>query len=204
MSATGRGAVRVEADFYPTPGWCVHRLLERVTLPGGDWLEPAAGGGAIIKAVNEWRIDPIRWHAMELRAECAPAIRALIPEGADGSEIFVGHDFLNRDLGGCDFQVVITNPPYSHALEFIQAALSLGSYVVMLLRVNFLGSAKRSAFFRSEMPDVYVLPNRPSFTGKGTDATEYCWAVWTPERGRRSGRVEVLDETPAEARAWTR
>jgi hypothetical protein len=193
MSATGRGAERNAADFYPTPAWCVRRLLERVELPGGTWLEPAAGEGAIIRAAQ--RAD-VTWTAAELRHECRPALVEVV----DGPEVHTGIDFLKGDFGGCDFSVVMTNPPFSMAMEFIEEALTIGSYVVMLLRVNFLGSAKRSAFFRSEMPDVYVLPNRPSFTGKGTDATEYCWAVWTPERGRRHGRVEVLAETPPEER----
>ena len=48
MSATNRGAVRNEHDFYPTPAWCVHRLLEAVPLPAGRWLEPCVGDGAKI------------------------------------------------------------------------------------------------------------------------------------------------------------
>jgi len=67
MSATGRGRERDEHDFYETPAWCVHRLLEAVPqLPGGAWLEPCAGKGAIIRAVNEVRKDPIHWTAVEI------------------------------------------------------------------------------------------------------------------------------------------
>ena len=28
-------------DYYPTPAWCVRRLLEAVDLPGGRWLGAA-------------------------------------------------------------------------------------------------------------------------------------------------------------------
>lgn len=34
---------------------------------------------------------------------------------------------------------------------------------------------------RSHTPDIYVLPNRPSFSGKGTDSIEYAWFVWRKE-----------------------
>ena len=58
--------------------------------------------------------------------------------------------------------------------------------------MNFLGSQKRAAFMRAFPPDVYGLPRRPSFTGGGTDATEYAWLVWTPERNRPSGSLRIL------------
>lgn len=186
MSATNRGAVRNEADFYPTPAWCVHRLLERAVLPGGEWLEPAVGGGAIVAAVNAVRGD-VAWTAIDTRV--------VSPLDAYAATFFSA-DFLSTDPAP-RWSTIITNPPFSLAFEFVQHALRIAPYVVMLLRVNFLGSAKRSAFFRNEMPDIYVLPNRPSFTGKGTDATEYAWMVWTPESGRRTGRIEVLAETSA-------
>jgi hypothetical protein len=94
------------------------------------------------------------------------------------------------------FYVVITNPPYNQALEFVETSMRWGRIVVMLLRLNWIASAKRHAFVRDHPPDVYVLPNRPSFTGKGTDATEYAWFVW----GMGGGRIEVLDLTPLDER----
>ena len=200
MSATGRSDVRQIDDFYQTPAWCVRRLLEAVDLPVGSWLEPAVGHGAIVRAVNAhldskgFKVD---WYAADIR----PAVRHYVGDVVDSAQLFAGNDFTKPSmLDTGDFDVTITNPPYALAMQFIERALGMSSYVVVLLRLNFLGSARRATFFREEMPDVYVLPNRPSFTGGGTDATEYAWCVWTPERGRRSGRVQVLAETPTEER----
>lgn len=201
MSATNRSDVRRPDDFYETPAWCVRRLLEAADLPVGYWLEPAVGHGAIVRAVNA-HLDAlghkVDWTGADIRRE----VRDHVGDCVDGTQLFAGLDFTKPSmLDGAEYDVVITNPPFVFAMEFIERSLLAADHVAMLLRLNFLGSAKRGAFFRSEMPDVYVLPNRPGFTGDGrTDATEYCWAVWTPERGRRVGRVEVLAETPASER----
>ncbi len=189
MSATGRGAERNADDFYETPAWCVHRLLEAVPLPGGNWLEPAAGHGAIIRAVNR---SDVNWTAVDIRHEAGEHLLKYVRP----IEVKTGIDFL---AGGWtpDRRVVITNPPYSVALAFIRHALSLAPYVVMLLRLNFLGSAKRATVFAGDMPDVYVLPNRPSFSPDGkTDSVEYAWFVWTPQRYRSRGMIQVLAQTP--------
>jgi hypothetical protein len=45
----------------------------------------------------------------------------------------------------------------------------------------------------------FVLPNRPSFTGKGTDATAYAWFCWNNFRPP-PGRLYVLDSTPLKDR----
>lgn len=197
MSATNRGKVRLAYEAYCTPAWCVHRLLERLPLPGGEWLEPCAGTGAIIRAVNR---SDVRWYANELRThQCLDALeRAVQPEFLGGT-IRTGSDFLIWRPGRT-FSVVITNPPYSLALEFVQHAFGMAPFVLMLLRLNWLASHRRSGFLRDHMPDCYVLPNRPSFTEAGADATEYAWMVWYTSAVRREGRVFLLDETPREVR----
>jgi len=66
VSSTNRGnGKRSATDFYPTPPWCVHRLLDRLALPGGRWFEPRAGQGAIISAVNGARTD-VTWSSSKL------------------------------------------------------------------------------------------------------------------------------------------
>jgi hypothetical protein len=198
VSATNRGGKRSEADFYPTPAWCVDRLLEALPLPGGVWLEPAAGSGAIVKAVNAKRAD-VRWRVVELDARFAPELAR-----ETGKRAVITRSFL--DVSCRDSRptasVVITNPPYSIALPMIQHALDFDAlFVVMLLRLNFLASAARADLMRSHAPDVYVLPNRPSFSGSGTDSIEYAWFVWHGRKHRPRGVVSVLAPTSAEKRA---
>lgn len=199
MSSTQRGGQRSEADFYATPAWPVHRLLERLKLPGGIWLEPAAGEGHIIRAVNIHRVrragfyddNDVSWRACEIREECRSKLEPF--------PTIIG-DFLSLDLPG-RADVLITNPPFSLAQEFIEAGLKCADYAVFLLRLNFLGTARRNSFFQSTMPDVYVVPDRISFTADGkADSIEYAWFVFGPDRQRRTGQIEVLEITPAEQR----
>jgi hypothetical protein len=49
----------------------------------------------------------------------------------------------------------------------------------MLLRLAFLESKRRFNFWQQyPVNKLYILSQRPSFTGKGTDATAYAWFVW--------------------------
>jgi predicted RNA methylase len=189
MSATNRGSTRRDADYYPTPAWCVRALLASVQLPGWRWLEPAAGDGAIIRAVLEQRQD-VSFAACEIDGAHETAL-----ENAGAALIRID-DFVNLERyepvpTTPYYQVVITNPPFSQSLEFVEAALRRAPVVVMLLRLNWLASAKRNAFLRENPPSVYVLPRRPSFTGTGTDATDYAWMVWGIDQEPKLAVIDI-------------
>lgn len=202
MSSTKRGGQRSEADNYPTPEWVPHRLLEdefaKQHLPGGRWLEPGAGDGAIVLSVNKVRSD-IVWTALEYREECRGVLEKAV--GLNGTVLI--EDYIvppeNTQLA-TDYAVAIGNPPFHLAGEFIARSLVVARVVVLLLRVNYLASGQRSTFMREYTPDVYVLPNRPSFRGVGTDSPEYAWFMWTQSRPRPCGGLRILDTTPKEVR----
>jgi hypothetical protein len=80
-------------------------------------------------------------------------------------------------------------------MNFLAECLPIADRVVFLLRVGFLESNRRHAFLKNHVPNVYILPNRPSFVGKSTDATTYAWMVFYPAL-RTAGRIELLDLTP--------
>jgi len=195
LSATNRGRIRKAHDDYPTPLWATYRLLEALSLKyhdSVDWLEPSAGRGHIIRAVNNFRhhniASPSRrsnWIAVEKQLSYADALfeTAKFAPPSIQYDIRVG-DFLNLDLPHKSSRVVIGNPPYRLALEFIQRSFLIADSVIFLLRLNFLGSRKRQSFWQTCMPqNIWVLPNRPSCGlnkqgKKGTDACEYGWFMW--------------------------
>jgi hypothetical protein len=80
------------------------------------------------------------------------------------------------------YDCVITNPPYLLAFEIAVRMVLPWEHripVMFLLRLNWASSQKRNKWLLQNQPSVYVLGNRPSFTGgKGADATDYAWFVW--------------------------
>ena len=188
MSATGRGKKRRLHDDYPTPKWCVDRLMEAINLPGGRWIEPCAGEGNIIRSLPDKD-----WTAVELRESCRPYLLQL------GVPTFIENylEFKPDNI----WDVAMTNPPYATAMDVLLKTLTLSKWCVFLLRLGFLASEKRNVFMRRKTPDIYILPNRPSYDGEGTDASDYAWCVWNNFwRYPRKGTVTILKTTPQDVR----
>jgi hypothetical protein len=142
---------------------------------------------------------------VELQEERAEELAAL-----DDGPLLIA-DFLTTSLAGWasqDVKVVITNPPFQLAMQFIRRAIEVAplAQIAFLLRLNFLASEERAEFMQEYAPDIYVLPNRPSFVHGATDMAEYAWFVWPPAAtiasvgARAVGRVQVLSPTPVNIR----
>lgn len=149
---------RIDRDFYPTPTWCAKGLISLLNINSSDTLlEPCIGSGRIS---DEFPCgNKMKW-----------------------AELAVGVDYLNTDKD-LSADVIITNPPFSLALEFIKTALTRdmneSGTVCMLLRLSILGSKDRADFWR-EFPftNLIVITPRPSFAKGGTDNSEYAWVIW--------------------------
>ena len=211
---------RRKQDFYETPAWCVDSIMPELfpappagsaALPHfGYWVEPCAGSGAIIRAVNAWverceyqRID-ILWQASELDPKHDRALQETLSRDSLGTRIGDTLQWLDPDIHyqRARFDVCFMNPPYSRAREFVKWGVEHSQTTVALLRLGFLETSKRNAWLRANMPvAVYVLPNRPSFTGRGTDASAYAWFVWRHNRiGRQGAELHVLPDVLRKAR----
>lgn len=180
MSATNRGSKRKESDFYATPLDTVYALLDNYDgIKEGDIiLEPSAGNGNIIQALRDRGYKNFI-EAVELREDETTNLMNI------SSEVSIC-DFLTDYNATCKYDVIIGNPPYSLAQEFIDKCLDLlapGGRLIFLLRTGFLESDKRFEWWQDKTPNgLYVLHKRPSFTGKGTDATSYSWFIWEKSR----------------------
>lgn len=219
MSATGRnveGHERTHLDFYETPGWATRAMLPHLGSGSMDRLRDAprsvldagCGTGAIFReCLTCWPEAKVIGVEVE-GARVREAARLMIGNlhFKDDRQQIIEEDFLNIGPPGSVFprhdtdkdrkwDLVIGNPPYAKAQEFIEHALEIGKTIAFLLRINYLASKKRAAFHKKFPADLYVLPKRPSFTNDNrTDATEYAWFVWGPgDRKMGLGFWRILD-----------
>jgi len=169
-SGTARGPLRDRGnDLYETPECATLALLRVEQLPKRIW-EPACGRGAIVRV--------LRAHGHEVLAS------DLIDYG--DPTCFYRRDFLlEHKLPKC-CECILTNPPFSLAEEFVEHALELCPHVIMLLRLAFLESERRSRIldtgslarihvFRRRLP----MMHRDSWTGpKASSAMAFAWFVW--------------------------
>ena len=207
---------RRKDDFYVTPFEVVEAILPHVLDPRMTSVcDPACGDGAILSVLAALYPE-LRLQGIELdQSRRAKTVELL---GMPNNQLACA-DALSCDCDlWWDADLIITNPPFSLAQEFVERALATRRMfameglsrlahglaqtsepktmptVAMLLRLAFLESAKRAAFHRRYPADVYVLSSRPSFTGDGkSDSCAYAWFVWGKGKG---GSWTVLDWKP--------
>lgn len=183
ISATNRGSHRIKSDFYATPIPVIENLFNHHKLKKGNILEPSAGNGNFVKVIREKSNSHIT--ALEIREEEYGNLNKYADE-------VIIDDFL-RWKPSKKFKTIIGNPPYTYALEFIEKCFEIAepdTEIIMLLRTAFLESQKRYEFWQKHpVNKLYVLSKRPSFTGKGTDATSYSWFIWN---GSNKQEIKVI------------
>ena len=162
------------ADLYETPLKITEMILNRLEINANAlFYEPANGKGAISNVIKDYGYK------------------------CDTSDIMDGVDFLTTN-GVKKYDIIITNPPYKYAKEFVEKSFSHvkdGGKVVMLLRLSFLESAKRYNFFRdSGLKEIHISSKRITMypangnVPKNSGTVAYAWYVW--EKGY-DGRPEM-------------
>lgn len=123
---------RVEHDYYATPPRDSQLFLENYNIKGFKRiLEPSCGEGHMSKVIKSY-----------------------MGEGT----MLVSRDLIDRGYGEVkefltttneEYDLVITNPPFSHALEFIKKGLELSDTVIVLAKIQLLEGKARSKEMRS-------------------------------------------------------
>ncbi len=156
-------------DYYATDPRAAELLLEVEAFSPLIW-EPACGEGHLAKIFE--------------KAGHTVVSTDLIYRGYGNDEPL---DFLAYDGESFDGDI-ITNPPYSKGLEFVEKAIETiadGHKVAMFLKLQFLEGQKRRKFFERYPPrTVYVLSGRIKCAKNGdfdsipSSAVAYAWYVW--------------------------
>ena len=160
---------RAANDYYATDPRAVEMLLQMETFAPVIW-EPACGEGHISKVLAA--------HGYEVIST------DLIYRGFGDPEPL---NFLEETLDGFEGDI-ITNPPYSVGLQFVERALESvrpGGKVAMFLKVQFLEGKRRGEFFKKSPPrSVYISRSRLAcykngdLTTNPDSAIAYAWYVW--------------------------
>lgn len=168
MSQRDSGHKRIPHDLYETPSWVTDAIVPH--LPRRALIyEPAAASGKMVRCLRK---------------------HGFLVESAD---IRTGRkrDFLNPEIRIGQPEAIVTNPPYSHAVKFIERALDATEprkgYIAMLLRVDFDSGRTRRHLFESEtFHKKVVLTRRIEWferkvvKGKlqGGPSENHAWFIW--------------------------
>jgi hypothetical protein len=172
-SGTGNKAAPLSErkdDLYESPPEAVTALLKAEQLPAVIW-EPACGPGVIVRTL---RAAGRQVYATDLVDYNSP--------DQDNS----GWDFLLERQLPIGVQAIVTNPPFKNATEFVAHALTLCPKVIMLLRLAFLESDRRSPILdNGQLARVHVfkkrLPmmHRHGWEGKhSSSGMAFAWFCW--------------------------
>jgi hypothetical protein len=154
-------------DCYDTPHVAVEALLRHEKLPHVIW-EPACGIGNIVSV--------LRAHGHEVVA--TDLNNRGCPDSLDRIDFLLP---VSVDCGA-----IVTNPPYVLAERFVATALERAPLVIMLMRLAFYESARRSYIlenrglarihvFRKRLP----MMHRADWAGrKANSGMAFAWMVW--------------------------
>ena len=189
-----------QLEIFPTPSWAVNALLDCLRPHAGRWFEPCAGEGHIVRAVDAWfklnRPDEhVIWEHADIRptAYAQPCCDMTRPDNYYSQK-------------GERFETILTNPPFSKALDLFNVCWPLVTRsLAFLLPCSWMGSNERVALLREHTPNLFILPERPVFRALGTDQEIYAFFVWSksgklaalPER---YGLLHLLPSTPVKVR----
>jgi hypothetical protein len=159
-------------DLYETPPVAVEALLRVEQLPHRIW-EPACGRGAIVNV--------LRGRGHEVVA--GDLVDYGIPITAPG---YYRVDFLMERHAPEGTQAIVTKPPFKLVEPFVAHALDLSPLVIMLLRLAFMESERRTGIlegrglarihqFRKRLP----MMHRRGWEGrKANSGMAFAWFVW--------------------------
>lgn len=162
---------RPERDFYPTPPRATEALLDAWDFSRHVVWEPACGDGAISKVLAARKI---KVHSTDIHDYGFP-MRAVA-------------DFFTY-APRFKYTAIVTNPPFTHARQFVERALQTEARTVaMLARLAFLEGKSRKAFWESSgLSKVLVFSSRVNIPRKSlveeyagkNGMVAFAWYVFT-------------------------
>ncbi|KFL47925.1 hypothetical protein IL54_3352 [Sphingobium sp. ba1] len=181
-------------EVFRTPAYCYELLFDRhPEWFTGRGFDPAAGDGRMIREIIR-RGNPGPHVVNDIREEERPALIGC-------GEVTIG-DYLSMvDPPACDY--MITNPPFTKAVEFVQKARTHVSGPICILQsTRWQSTQKRSEWLRTAgLAQVLNLPRRPQWevdSGEQVrnNVMDFAWYVFLPGYCRRPEMDWLIESDP--------
>lgn len=179
---------RKPSDFYPTPydgTESLMPLINKLMEPGAKIWEPCSGDLDMTRVLE--------WHGYEVTST----------ELRDTGQGITGFDFLRDDptekWGWIpDPDMIVMNPPFSLAAEFILKALSYTPNVACLVKIDYWNAISRLPLWEKHIPAFFLpLTFRLAFlkAERGNSPLMNCaWVVWIADELRDLGTAICVTE----------
>lgn len=160
-------------DDYQTPAEAIDPFLEFIEWENvGSFMEPCAGKANILRRA---------YRAMS-------KARPRLPPETYQCEITRGLDYLAARKRWPSVDLIVTNPPFTLAAQFVEKSLREARTVCHLLRAGFIVPKCRSALFRANPPThMFYLTDRPCFvwvcSRRDTNKKRTCKGSGPPQPG---------------------
>ena len=130
-----------EADNYYTPTYAVDYLLPYLPKDKTIW-ECACGNGNISTYLSGCGYNVV------------------------GTDVVDGVDFLTQSIS-TDWDMIVTNPPYSMKNEFVMKCYEYGKPFALLMPVSALETEKRQRWYRERGVQLLIPNRRIKYTTPG-------------------------------------
>ena len=190
------------ADDWETPDDIASSMAALVKTSDHRVLEPSAGSGQIAQFL------PIGTFCCEIKPYRVSLGRRKAPHCHWIQSDFFELDlesllFSNPDQASQGYDLIITNPPFSHCIYFLQQGLKLlnrnnpQSRLLYLLPVDFCSSVERGQAFQAldcHIYHEYRILNRVAYLrdGKAYKGRQIYDAVFDIRPGTQSGAISFL------------
>lgn len=161
--------IRPAFDFYASPSSIITSLLQKHSIPHLPIWECAAGENNLVYPLKQAGYRVITSDIVERNAPI------------DNVEDFLQTKELRAPI-------ILTNPPFREAKEFILHSIELGAeYVYMFLKTTFLEGQERYNDLFSKYPpkEIWVFSKRVQVAlnnnpeeFKKSSAVSYSWFIW--------------------------
>lgn len=158
----GRGVDKEsKQDYYITPDWCIQALLNhpKMAVEFEKFqviYDPCCGENKVFEKFMK-----------KYYPQCEVTSRDKFNNVGTNSYDFT---ISNERLTPTEFDLIITNPPFSLKYQFLQICFKLGKPFCLLLPLQTLMTPQRIVLFKTYKVDIFILSPTPDFpkgNGKG-------------------------------------